>query len=200
MTPATETPFVDQLEALVPELIAFCRRLCRDSVLADDIAQSACLKAWSASESFKQGSPMRPWLFRIARNEFYQHCRKSNRVDLVESDVIESALTEADNQGEVSDAGKATAAIYALPVKQRDAFILVVAAGMTYDEAGEVLGCSAGTVKSRVSRARAAVMTDLDTGRSVIQGGYAGENSSAIDTLIAHADQLRRGSSVATAA
>ena len=44
-----------------------------------------------------------------------------------------------------------------LPDDQRDALILILAAGMTYDEAGEVCGCSAGTIKSRVSRARETV-------------------------------------------
>ena len=45
-------------------------------------------------------------------------------------------------------------AIDSLKDAQREAFLLVAAAGFTYDEAGEVLGCAPGTVKSRVSRAR----------------------------------------------
>ena len=45
-------------------------------------------------------------------------------------------------------------AIQSLKNTQRDAFLLVVAAGFTYEEAADVLGCSTGTVKSRVSRAR----------------------------------------------
>ncbi|MFC5554633.1 sigma factor-like helix-turn-helix DNA-binding protein [Methylobacterium iners] len=42
-----------------------------------------------------------------------------------------------------------------LPSRQRDALILVGASGMSYGEAAAILGCETGTVKSRVSRARA---------------------------------------------
>ena len=45
-------------------------------------------------------------------------------------------------------------ALMRLPVEQREAIILVGASGLSYEEAAEVIDCAAGTVKSRVSRAR----------------------------------------------
>jgi RNA polymerase sigma-70 factor, ECF subfamily len=41
-----------------------------------------------------------------------------------------------------------------LPVEQREAIILVAASGLSYEEAAEICGCAAGTMKSRVNRAR----------------------------------------------
>jgi RNA polymerase sigma factor (sigma-70 family) len=74
-----EASFVARLEALMPELRAFARGLCRDAALADDLVQDACLKAWTSQEMFDPAQPMRPWLFRILRNEFYMQKRRSWR-------------------------------------------------------------------------------------------------------------------------
>ncbi|MEL7128405.1 MAG: sigma factor, partial [Pseudomonadota bacterium] len=84
--------FVDELEALIPDLRAFARSLCRDHALADDLAQSACLKAWTAVDTFECGAPMKPWLFRILRNEYLQHARRAWRTSPVESEVLEETL------------------------------------------------------------------------------------------------------------
>jgi len=64
---------------------------------------------------------------------------------------------------------------------QREALVLVVAAGYTYEEAGEICNCSPGTVKSRVSRAREAVVSRMklaDTGQI---GGSERDRSRTVD-------------------
>jgi RNA polymerase sigma-70 factor, ECF subfamily len=152
-----EASFVARLEALMPELRAFARGLCRDAALADDLVQDACLKAWTSQEMFDPAQPMRPWLFRILRNEFYMQKRRSWRSVNLEPDVIAAALVAEAQQETAKDFARMEHLISQLPDDQRDALILILAAGMTYDEAGEVCGCSAGTIKSRVSRARETV-------------------------------------------
>lgn len=154
--------FVDGLEALLPQMRAYARSLCRDPILADDIVQNACLKAWSACDTFETGRAMRPWVFRIVRNEYLQHCRRSWRNVYVENDMLAETMVDQSCSAELrSDANRALEAIYALPAKQRDAAILVLGAGFSYDEAAAVLECAPGTIKSRVSRARAALVVDL---------------------------------------
>ncbi|MBR9808568.1 MAG: sigma-70 family RNA polymerase sigma factor [Alphaproteobacteria bacterium] len=153
--------FVDELEAMLPQMRAFARSLCHDATLADDIVQSACLKAWAAADTFDRTASMRPWILRIVRNEYLQHCRRSWRTVDVEHGYLEDTLVDHCAAETVNDASRAIQEIYALPVKQRDAIILVLGAGLTYEEAGEVMGCSAGTIKSRVSRARAILMDGL---------------------------------------
>ncbi|RAN37562.1 sigma-70 family RNA polymerase sigma factor [Hyphomonas pacifica] len=153
--------FIDELEAMLPQMRAFARSLCHDVTLADDIVQSACLKAWAAADTFDRTASMRPWILRIVRNEYLQHCRRSWRTVDVESGYLEDTLVDHCAAETVSDASRAIQEIYALPVKQRDAIILVLGAGLTYEEAGDVMGCSAGTIKSRVSRARAILMDGL---------------------------------------
>lgn len=151
--------FADQLEENLPHLRAFARLLCKNSVLADDIVQDTCLKAWQARESYDPGrGSLRPWLFRIMRNEYYQKCRRSWRS--VNFDVMhfETALTTECSMDSRHDLSRMLRSVSHLVPDQRDAFLLVVAAGFTYEEAGAACECSAGTIKSRVSRARQHVL------------------------------------------
>lgn len=157
----TKTSFADQLEALIPEMRAYAQSLCRDVTLGDDLVQDACMRAWDKRHTFDPSQPIRPWLFRIVRNRFFEISRRSWRTVDVEASSLEPDLVEHTNFAAKIDLSLASQAILSLPDKQRDAFILVVVAGLTYDEAGEVLGVPGGTVKSRVSRARTSVLADL---------------------------------------
>ena len=149
--------FVARMEALLPELRAFSISLCRNTCLADDLVQETCLKAWTSQEMFDPAEPMRPWLFRILRNEYYMQQRRSWRSVNIEPDAVARALVTETRPESAKDFARLERIIAELPDGQRDALILILAAGVTYEEAGEVCGCSAGTVKSRVSRARETV-------------------------------------------
>ncbi len=158
-----ELSFVDRLEALIPEMRAFARGLCKDAVLADDLVQDACLRAWSSVDSFDPEQSMRPWVFRILRNEYYMMLRRAWRNVNMEPDFAENALIQEGVQEIHQDFSRMEQIIYSLPDNQRDALLLVLAAGMTYEEAGEICGCSAGTIKSRVSRARETVVARFES-------------------------------------
>lgn len=155
--PPNEGSFVDQLEGMVPQMRAFARKLCRNDDLADDIVQDACLKAWAARERFIAGAPIKPWLFQIIRNAHIQHWRKSWRSAALDPSDAETSLVAPDNPEWSSDFRVMKQALQHLPGKQRDAVVAVLAAGFSYEEASHLLGCSKGTVKSRVSRGREAL-------------------------------------------
>ncbi|PKP82015.1 MAG: RNA polymerase subunit sigma-70 [Alphaproteobacteria bacterium HGW-Alphaproteobacteria-18] len=150
--------FIEQLEALVPHMRAFARSLCRNNDLADDIVQDACLNAWAARDRFISGAPMKPWIFRIVRNAYAQHWRRAWRLTPLDASDAEKTLTTPGNQEWSSDFLVMQEALQHLPEKQREALVTVLAAGFSYEEAGQILGCSEGTVKSRVSRAREALV------------------------------------------
>jgi len=196
MTDATSSrtgdwSFVDELEALLPQMRAFARSLCHDPVLADDIVQSACLSAWGAADSFDRTAKMRPWILRIVRNEYLQHCRRAWRNVDVESGFLEEMLVDHSSAEMMSEASHAVQAIYSLPVKQRDAVILVLAAGLTYEEAGLVLNCSPGTVKSRVNRARSILVDELNGITQMITLAQSGQmDATNLNALIVQAETL----------
>lgn len=164
MTTKTTPSLAEELERLIPDLRGFAWSLCRDRSLVDDLVQDACMKAWAAASSLKPDLNIKPWVFKILRNEWRQHQRRAWRTELVDSEEIERSLVSNSNAEAMADTITATEAIYNLPETHRDAVILILAAGMTYEEAGKVLGCSTGTVKSRLSRARRVLMVDLEHG------------------------------------
>lgn len=191
-----EWSFVDELERLIPELRAFARSLCRERELADDLVQDACLKAWQAIDSFEPGAPMRPWLFRILRNEFYQYSRRSWRSAPLEQEVAENTLVAPADLDAKIDFKVLQAAMSDLPDVQREALILVVAAGYTYEEAGEICNCSPGTIKSRVSRAREAVVFKMQQADIGQVGGSTRDHSRTANghiDLISDIESLARG-------
>lgn len=183
-----KSDFTDRLEALIPQMRAFARGLCRDAVLADDLVQEACLRAWSAAESFDESQEMRPWIFRILRNEFYMMMRRAWRSVGVEPDFAEQALVVPDPQEVRQDFTRMERLIFALPARQRDALLLVVAAGMTYEEAGDLCGCSPGTMKSRVSRAREALLARFFSSEATHSAEAAGEEG--MEALLLRIDVL----------
>ena len=147
--------FSEKLEALLPELRAYARLLCRDVTRSDDLVQNTCLKAWQHQDDYDaEKGPLRAWLFRILRNDFYQQKRTDTRSETREQEEIEAQLVADCDLEQRSNLSRMLQAVDSLKRAQREAFLLVVAAGFTYEEAADVFGCSPGTVKSRVSRAR----------------------------------------------
>ena len=158
---AKHSDIEQELVDCLPQLRAFARTFHRDSQRADDLVQEAVLKAWSKIASFEKGTNLRAWLFTILRNTFLSEMRKKTRevedadgkfaAQLVQKPAQEGALEMADFR----------AALAKLPEEQREALILVGASGFSYDEAAEICDCAAGTVKSRVNRARRRLATLL---------------------------------------
>ena len=174
--------FSDRLQELLPDLRAYARMLCGDVSRADDVVQNACLKAWKNRSDFDESKgSLKGWLFRIVRNEFYQQLR-ADRVRAADPiDQAENELVAESGHEPRQNLSRMLSAVDSLKSAQREAFLLVAAAGFTYDEAAKVLGCSAGTVKSRVSRAR-----------EIALGRFHSENWSADDgaTLSMPLEQL----------
>lgn len=189
--------FADELERLRPEMRAIARGISRDAELADDLVQETYLKAWSAIDSFRPDAALRPWLVRILRNEYFQYTRKAWRSTELEPAQAERSLISPECLESKSDFKILQTALETLPRVQRDALILVAAAGYTYEEAGKICGCSDGTVKSRVNRAREATihcMARADSGqtrRVTSAKDTTAFKNLGLDEMLAQIDELR---------
>jgi len=159
--------FQRELTALIPHLRAFSRVLCGRHSVAEDMAQDALAKAWRARDRFEPGTNLKAWLFTILRNEFYSHVRRDWRNaqwDPEKGDRIAAPAGAQDWSMELSDTARA---LRLLPEAQREALILVAAGGFTYDAAATICGERLGTIKSRVARARIALLAILDNGKAL---------------------------------
>ena len=184
---ADDGAFKAELVTLIPHLLAFARTLTGDPTSADDLAQEAMMKAWDARASYQMGTNMKAWTFMILRNQFYSEKRRSWRQTQLDQEAAERTLIAVDDPEAPVALDELRQALQTLPEEQREALILVGAGGFAYEEAAEICGCAVGTVKSRVSRARRALLATLE------RGGYARDGKSAGDamrSILADADRL----------
>ncbi len=159
---ATDHNVAEEMVSLVPQLHSFARSLCRDGVRADDLVQEALLRAFDNLERFKPGTNLKAWLFTIVRNEHYSQLRRRKfEAHDVTNDQLPEPSVPPDHDGELElrDLNRALAA---LSPGQRAALILVSASGFSYEEAASICGCAVGTIKSRVARARRALLAMLE--------------------------------------
>jgi RNA polymerase sigma-70 factor (ECF subfamily) len=147
-------------------------RLLRDVGLAEDATQDTFIRAWQNIGSFQTGS-VRSWLYKIATNRSYDMLRASARrpAGSLEAEPVEIEPTWTTGGGgdEAPDAHtlRRELSIYleralaALPEDQRTVVLLVDVQGLDYHEVAETMGIALGTVKSRLSRARAKIRQAL---------------------------------------
>ncbi len=158
------TEFVarDEIIAAIPSLRAFAISLCGRTDQADDLVQDTLVKAWGNIASYTPGTNLRAWLFTILRNSFYSQLRKRKREVEDVDGVHSNALSVEASQSEHIRMREFRSALALLPEDQREALVLVGAAGYSYEETAEICGCAVGTIKSRVNRARKKLATLLD--------------------------------------
>jgi RNA polymerase sigma-70 factor, ECF subfamily len=149
--------FEDQLVAHLPRLRAFAMSLARTSDQAEDLVQETLLKAWRARDRFEPGTNLQAWLFTILRNAFYSGVTVARRMTQDPDGQHTANLPSSPNQEWRLHYGEMLTALDRLRPHHKEALLLVVAAGMTYEEAASVCECPVNTVKSRVKRARDAL-------------------------------------------
>ncbi len=161
MTATAPDEFRDDLLKVLPNMRAFAISLTGRPEYADDLVQDTIVRAWTQFESFTPGTNLKAWLFTILRNEYFSQIRKTKR-EVEDPDGFHAGqLVDGPNQHGVMDLDDFKQALATLPADQREAIILVGASGFTYDEAAEICGVAPGTLKSRVSRARTALIEYL---------------------------------------
>jgi RNA polymerase sigma-70 factor (ECF subfamily) len=156
--------FKAELVALLPKLRGHAMALTGSASAADDLIQDTMVRAWRFREGFQEGSNMSAWVNKILRNTFYTAAvAQKHVVQDVDGKYAAQLSCKPEQEWRVKY-GELMSAIRLLTPEARDALLLVVAEGMSYEEAAEVAGCPVGTMKSRVNRARErlAELIDVD--------------------------------------
>jgi RNA polymerase sigma-70 factor (ECF subfamily) len=146
--------FEADLVVVLPQLRRYARALTGDFAWADDLVQDVTERALGRANGFRAGSNLRAWLFTIMRNLYIDQLR--GRRDIAVDDESAPWRQMAAPIGEVDGLvlRDVQRALYCLPVEQREVMLLVCVEEMSYQEASVVLSVPAGTVMSRLSRAR----------------------------------------------
>ena len=181
MTPLTDTELLRAFEAdalpLIDQLYGHALRLTRNPADAEDLVQETYAKAFGAFRSFKQGTNLRAWLYRIQTNLYINEYRKAQRAPYQNPlDELEDWQLSGAESTTASDAGSRSAeadaldhlpatvvkeALAELPDDYRMAVLLVDVEGFAYKEAAEMMGTPIGTVMSRLHRGRKALRAKL---------------------------------------
>ncbi len=161
-----------QVLAYADALYNLARYLTRTAADAEDLVQETYVHALASAAQFAPGSNLKAWLFRILRNAFLSRQRQVAR------NPTEGGLDTVDPSAQGSSEGnwlrddveldrmrnlvgeEIEAAMRALSEDGRTVILLDLE-GFTEAESANVLGCAVGTVKSRLSRARAVLRERL---------------------------------------
>ena len=139
----------------------------------DDVVQEVFIKAYFSLKRFREEASFATWIYRIAVNQARDEMRKASRhvsLDTTLTGEIAQGLRGLWNRAQDDEDDPAASealrrfvsqAVTALPEKLRTVVTLKDLEGLSYQEVGQILKCSVGTVKSRHSRARERLRTLL---------------------------------------
>lgn len=154
--------FQTLIERYQERVFRLLTRFARDRMEAEDLAQEVSVKVYRKLHTFQQDSSFYTWVYRIAVNTATDHLsrHKRRRLHLVEDISVLDRGERDDNDGAAAELmeeelREVTRTVLAgLPDKYRTILILREYEDLAYTDMAEVLGCSIGTVESRLFRAR----------------------------------------------
>ncbi len=154
------------------KIVTLCYYLTGNHADAQDLAQEVFVRAYTNLKSFRQEAGLGTWLHRIAINQWANMQRRQKFTNLVslddpvqtESGDLARTVASADQDGDPAGAleekelqSAVQQALRSLSEEYRTVLVLREIEGYSYEEIAEIAGCSLGTVKSRLSRARQAL-------------------------------------------
>lgn len=187
--PLDDAQFTLGMTSVTPSLRSYARSLSGDRELALDLTQDTLMRAWAARARFIPGSSMKAWLFRILRNVFLSHLRRrrSARTETFGDDMPDMPdMPVLPSQEDSVAVREIATAWHSLSPDHRAALQLIGVEGLSYETAAGIEQISVGTLKSRVSRARAALRHNVEAGAmrtSDHTGASAGPDAARIEEI-----------------
>jgi RNA polymerase sigma-70 factor, ECF subfamily len=159
---------------LIDRLFAGALRLTRCSEDAEDLVQETMLRAFAAFGSFREGTALKAWLYRIMHNTWIdRHRKKQRRVVEVSVENIDEHILSAAAHSSTCMSSAEVAALESLPDNEIQAAMLSLreeirmvvyyadVEGFSYKEISNIMNIPVGTVVSRLHRGRRRLRTVL---------------------------------------
>jgi RNA polymerase sigma-70 factor (ECF subfamily) len=163
-SPVAEAAGIEYIDGL----FSYALVLTRNRSEAEDLVQETYVRAIRAMGRLRAGSNVKSWLFTILRNIWFNQLRQRRTARVVAMDGEESAMDIAETAKDpyafyVSkvEHEQVREAIQQLPADFREVILLREFEELSYEEIATILDCPAGTVMSRLARARAKLRTLL---------------------------------------
>jgi RNA polymerase sigma-70 factor (ECF subfamily) len=138
-------------------LVNMAWRYCRDCGRAEELAQEAFIRAWRGLAGWRREGSFSTWLFALAANVFRSELKRFPAVNLPLNEIAEPSGPAGQHQALAAQlcADAVRRAVLALPVRYREPVILFYFHEMDVAAAARTMGLAEGTLKTRLSRARA---------------------------------------------
>jgi len=141
-------------------VLRYCVSLLSDRDWSEDIVQNVFLKLHMSQQTIRDGQSLQSWLFTVARNEAYGGLAKKKPVELTDAVVWEGespddALLSKERTELVNEV------LQRLHIPYREVILLRVYEQLSYDEIASITGTTVPSVKSRLFKARKALVRNL---------------------------------------
>lgn len=146
------------------DVFLYMRALCSDENLCEEIAQETFVKALSSIDSYDGRKDIRAWLFTIAKNTYYTHCRRKNISieEIKETAAPDVILTERlENDEQALTIHKI---IHTLGEPYKEVFNLRVFGELSFEKIGDIFGKSPGWARVTYFRAKQKIIEKLQKG------------------------------------
>ncbi len=163
--------FAELVQPLLDSLYRTAFRMVEDRLIAEELVQEACLKAYAQFEHYEDGTNFKAWIFRILTNLCIDQIRRRAGATFVPIEGLPESVgaTVLAAGGASPEAlaigrnvgGVVAEALSSLSPELRVVVMLILVEEMTYAEAAESLELPVGTVRSRLHRARAELQDRL---------------------------------------
>lgn len=162
--------------ACLDSLYRFARSLARDAHVAEDLVQESYVRALRAAHRPEDAPGVRPWLFTILHNVWRNERRRPHPESFdAHPELVRGVSSREISRDEELDRRaveeRLARVLEGLADPYRSVVLLRFGEGFSYQEIAQILGCPAGTVMSRLSRARGMIVTAMGGDRSTAEAG-----------------------------
>ena len=148
--------FRSLFEAYKGKVYSIAYRFSGEEATAMDIAQDTFVKLFSCIRDFRGDSSFDTWIYRLVVNSCLDYRRRASRLIPLGDEYLGTLRVSGDSLSDLLRSevgGRVRSAVERLSADLRIVIVLRYTEGLSYDQIAEVLGCSPGTVASRLNRA-----------------------------------------------
>ncbi len=156
------TAFEELLEIYQPRLKYYVRRLNSEDVDTNDVLQDVWLSVFKKIHKLKDTQNFAVWLYRIARNKVYNGFRRKERFVRLPEEKEIAVSGSIEPAFDAKDAEKLHKALNKLKPYHREVLTLSFIEQMSYQSIADVVGCSIGTVRSRIFYAKQSLRKEME--------------------------------------